>query len=238
MPSLSKRDCQPELMDDPALPEADHQAALLGLRRVNRLSRSVAIVWPAIRALAVGRSDDNPLKVMDIACGGGDVTRAVARQAMRKKVPIVIDGCDINPFAVTYSRQGNAGLENIPVRFFQRDVVRQELPQGYDVLMCSLFLHHLSEDNARRLLSKMAAAASRLVLIDDLRRTRFGYALAYVGCRLLTRSPIVHHDGPLSVRAAFTSAEIQKLALSAGLQRATITHHWPQRFLLSWRKPA
>ena len=82
------------------------------------------------------------------------------------------------------------------------------------------------------------SAARRLVLVNDLRRTRFGFALAHLACRLLTRSPIVHHDGPLSVRAAFTSEEALELALEAGLAGAMISHHWPQRFLLSWRKPA
>jgi hypothetical protein len=103
--------------------------------------------------------------------------------------------------------------------------------------MCSLFLHHLQTEDAKGLLSRMAEAARRMVLVNDLRRTRLGYALAYFGSRLLSRSRIVHHDGPQSVRAAFTSEEIGNLALEAGLEGATITHHWPERYLLSWRKP-
>jgi len=68
-------------------------------------------------------------------------------------------------------------------------------------------------------------------------RTRFGYALAWAGGRLLTRSPIVHTDGPLSVRAAFTLDEFGTLAERAGLRGATFRRHWPQRFLFAWRKP-
>ncbi len=235
---LAERDRRPELMDDPDLDPEQHRRALEGLKRVNRLSRSAAIFWPALKRSVRDLPADRPLRVLDLACGGGDVTREIARRARRSNLPIQIDGCDINPFAVEYSSAGGNGKESAPVRFFALDVLSDDLPRDYDVLMCSLFLHHQSRDDARRLLGRMAEAARRLVLINDLRRTRLGFALAHVACRLLTRSAIVHYDGPLSVRAAFTSEEALELAREAGLNGMTISHHWPQRFLLSWRKPA
>ena len=57
------------------------------------------------------------------------------------------------------------------------------------------------------------------------------------GLRILTRSPIVHVDGPLSVRAGFQPGEVLDMADRAGLRGARITRHWPQRLLLSWRRP-
>lgn len=236
MPTLTRRDRQAELMDDPAIDPADHQAALAGLRRVNRWSRSPAIVWPAIRDLA--QSSDHPIRVLDLACGGGDVTRDIARRAKKAQLPIEISGCDIHPFAVEYSSVGETPANPPAVSFFQLDVLKDELPNDYDVLMCSLFLHHLSDEEALQFLTRLMNATRRLVLVNDLCRSRLGYALAWAGCRLLTRSPIVHHDGPLSVQAAFTTDEIEKLTKEAGMSGARITHHWPQRFLLSWRKPA
>lgn len=238
MPQLSQRDLQPELMDDPHLNTVDHQAALEGLRRINRWSRSAAIVWPTLRELSREHTSDRPLRVLDIACGGGDVTQEIARRARRTNRPIVVAGCDKNPFAVKFSSEAQSGSQTVPLRIFPLDALRDELPRDFDVLMCSLFLHHLPDEEAGRFLSRLAKAARRLVLINDLRRTRLGYALAYAGCRLLTRSPIVHYDGPQSVRAAFTSEEVRALAQAAGLTDAHMTHHWPQRFLLSWRKPA
>src|SRR5439155_9017041 len=97
---------------------------------------------------------------------------------------------------------------------------------GYDVVMCSLFLHHLSDEQAPVLLRAMADAAGSLVLINDLRRSRLGYTLAWLGCRLLTRSPIVHVDGPRSVAAAFSPEEALRIAERAGLHGATISRHW------------
>ena len=235
---LSQRDCLPELMDDPDLDPEQHRRALEGLKRVNRWSLSAAIFWPALCDLVRDQPPGRPLTVLDIACGGGDVTRDIARRARRSHLDIQIDGCDINPFAVEYSAAGGQGQKTLPVRFFSLDVLNDDLPEGYDVLMCSLFLHHQSREDAKRLLRRMADAARRSVLVNDLRRTRLGYVLAHIACRLLTRSKVVHSDGPLSVRAAFTSEEALEIAKEAGLAGATVSHHWPQRFLLSWRKPA
>ncbi len=105
------------------------------------------------------------------------------------------------------------------------------------MVMCSLFLHHLDEEQARGLLQRMRQAARYLVLVNDLRRSLFGYALAYLGTRILSASHIVHVDGPLSVQAAFTIPEVRQLAKSAGMTEATVSRRWPCRFLLTWRRP-
>ena len=114
------------------------------------------------------------------------------------------------------------------------DVLTAALPEGYDVVMTSLFLHHLERDEAARLLAAMRAAARRLVVIDDLRRDGLGLALAWLGSRTLTRSPVVRVDGPRSVRAAFTITEVRRLAEAAGWSRdLRVRTHWPRRFLLT-----
>src|SRR5919106_574491 len=80
-------------------------------------------------------------------------------------------------------------------------------PTGFDVVTCSLFLHHLSADEGIALLANMENAARRLVLVNDLARSPFNFVSVWLACRLLTRSPVVRFDGPASVRSAFTPAE-------------------------------
>jgi hypothetical protein len=123
------------------------------------------------------------------------------------------------------------------VRFFIHDAVNGPLPTGYDALTCSLFLHHLDEGEAVDLLRRMAAAAGRLVLVNDLARGAAGWLLAQAAARLLTRSDVVHTDGPRSVAAAFTPAEARTLAERAGLSGATVRRRWPFRWLLTWERP-
>ncbi|MEO8271245.1 MAG: hypothetical protein ABI557_16100, partial [Aureliella sp.] len=81
----------------------------------------------------------------------------------------------------------------------------------------------------------MSSAARRLVLIEDLLRSRLGFVLCWAGVRLLTRSKVVHIDGPLSVRAAFTLREIKGLLNEAGWSDAQLSQRWPERFLIQYR---
>ena len=143
-----------------------------------------------------------------------------------------VEGCDISAVAVDCARRQADALGAV-VRFSTCDALGSSLPEGYDVVTCSLFLHHLDDAAAITLLGRMAAAARRLVLVDDLIRSRKGFLLAYLGCRLLSRSPIVHYDGPVSVAGAFTPREALDLAACAGLRDATVTRHWPERYLLA-----
>jgi 2-polyprenyl-3-methyl-5-hydroxy-6-metoxy-1,4-benzoquinol methylase len=156
--------------------------------------------------------------------------------AARTGLGVRVDGCDVSDEAVRYAR-GIAASCGVDVGFFILNALRDPIPEGYDVITCSLFLHHLDEAGAILLLKKMADATRRIVLVNDLERTRRGYWLAWTGCRLLSRSPIVRNDGPVSAASAFTRAEAQVLADQAGLEGAVLIRHWPERFLIAWSRP-
>jgi SAM-dependent methyltransferase len=226
---------EPELMDQPGLEERLHRAALVGLGRINRFSGTGRVAWDAVQRL-VATNVSRTWRVLDLASGGGDVAIDVARRAARAGARVLVDGCDLSPFAVRFAtaRATERQVEN--VQFFRQDVLNAPLPDGYDVVMCSLFLHHLPEDVASALLAKMAGAAQRLVLVNDLCRSALGYSLAWLGCRFLTRSPIVHVDGPRSVQAAFSMNEIREVARQGGLAGAIVEPRWPCRFLLQWSR--
>lgn len=236
MKFLAQRDRQPELMDQPGLDGETHHRALDALRRTNDVSRVASVIWRGIRDANLLSSNGQPLRILDIASGGGDVVIGVAKLAARNGAPVEAIGCDISPTAVQHAKRAaeNAGIRR--ARFFQLNALTDQLPDDYDVLMCTLFLHHLSDPDVRAMLQRMAKAARRCVMVDDLRRNRLGYFYAWAGARLLTRSPMIHTDGPLSVRAAFTLAEARKLAEDAGLHAVRFHCHWPQRFLMTWKK--
>src|SRR4051812_815774 len=84
MESLSQRRCQPEVMDQPGLCPDHHRAALRGLARLN-LFGSAGVLWPALAAMAK-RIPGRPLRVLDLATGGGDVPLRLWRRARRSGV--------------------------------------------------------------------------------------------------------------------------------------------------------
>jgi 2-polyprenyl-3-methyl-5-hydroxy-6-metoxy-1,4-benzoquinol methylase len=232
LPDLSQRRLQPEVMDQPELDESRHLEALRSLERINFFSGSARILWPAVRELA---SPGQPLRVLDIASGAGDLPRNLARRAARAGLSVEIEGWDISSRAVEYARSA-AARESLNVRHEVRDALNDELPADRDVFICSLFLHHLEEEQAVALLRRMCAAARRAVLINDLVRSRAGFLLAQLATRVLTRSPVVRVDGPRSVEAAFTEAEARALAERAGMSGAVVRRRWPFRYLLEWRR--
>jgi len=226
-----KRCRVPEIMDDPNLDENLHIEALAGLANLNSLSGSAAILWKEIER----ESADEPLSILDIATGSGDIPLALWRRSKTSKKELKISGCDISRRSVELANSAAQKL-NADVNFFQMNALDGSIPSGFDVIVSSLFCHHLSDDEVVSLLKNMAQSAKRLVLVNDLERSPVNLGLVWLGSRILSRSPVVHFDGPASVRAAFRVDEIKDLAERAGLAGASVTHRFPSRFLLSWRK--
>ncbi len=217
----------------PARPAAGATCrALRGLARVNFWSGSAGILWRPLSELA--RRLGRPIRVLDAASGAGDVPLRLWRRARRAGLDFRIDGCDLSPVAVEHAGR-RAVAAGADVRFFVEDVLRGPPLMGYDVVMCSLFLHHLGEDEAVGFL-RWAAATAHHVLVNDLERSGPGLALAHVAVRLLTTSDVVHVDGPRSVESAFTMNEARALAERAGLRGAVVGWRWPFRYLLKWSR--
>ncbi|MBI3291560.1 MAG: methyltransferase domain-containing protein [Elusimicrobia bacterium] len=234
LPDLTYRHREPELMDDPALEMSRHIGALRGLERINRWSGSARMMWPPICELTQA-SKAQSLRVLDIATGAGDVPIGLWQMARWAGFSLHIDGCDRSLRAVTHA-QGRAHQAMADVGFFQLDALTEDIPPSYDVIISSLFLHHLTNEQAVSLLRRMTMAARRMVLINDLVRHVASLTLAYLGTRLLSTSSVVHHDGPQSVLAAYTVAEVHAMARSAGLAGVMISRHWPYRFRLTWKR--
>jgi 2-polyprenyl-3-methyl-5-hydroxy-6-metoxy-1,4-benzoquinol methylase len=222
----------PEIMDQPGLGPLEHGQALAGLERINSWSAVTATIWHHIRPL-LEETPDSPLRVLDVASGGGDIAIKLWQRADRTGYALNIEGWDRSKFAVQYA-QDKATRKGANVHFFERDVFSAAWDDTYDVIISSLFLHHLDDTEAIVFLKRMRSAARRLILVSDLLRSTVGLLLAIAGTRMLSASPVVRVDGPRSVRRAFTPGEVRALAEQAGLFRANIVWQWPFRFLLWW----
>jgi hypothetical protein len=233
--SLAHRYLQPEFIDQPDLAPHLHVAALRGLERINWWSGSARILWPSIKALLQAQRGRG-LRILDVATGAGDIPIQLYHKACKAGLALHLEGCDCSPQAVAHAQE-QAARQSVPVRFFVADALDGDFPAGYDILTSSLFLHHLNEEQAIELLRRMGQATRSQVLINDLERTRSGFALAWFGTRLLTACPVVHVDGPRSVEGAFTVPEVQGLAARAGLQGVVVKRRWPCRYLLTWSRP-
>lgn len=230
---LARRELVGELMDDPALAVQAHHAALHGLQRINWISRTAAMLWPRIERNISSSPNANP-SLLDVACGGGDLAIALAQRSRRLGFALRVQGCDISETALQYASQA-AARAGERVKFFHADVTVEALPRHYTFITCTLFLHHLSDADIVALLRSLAGHCDHL-LVSDLIRGPTGYALAWMGTRLLSCSRIVHEDGLRSVRAALSLREARELVREAGLHEARFERYWPQRFLMIWSR--
>lgn len=218
------------------LPETEHRLALSGLSRLNRWSRADGGLWRELKAEA-HRMQGKSLRVLDIATGSGDLPIRLAQRARSAQLPIQFSACDLSETALKVGEE-NALRENVEIDFFCLNGVEEPIPTGFDVITVSLFLHHLSDEKIVSVLAKLAQAAQRLILINDLSRSWWNLGLVYFASRLLSRSRVVHFDGPVSVRAAFTKVELIELSSRAGLKNIQIRSQFPARWLIVWRKAA
>jgi 2-polyprenyl-3-methyl-5-hydroxy-6-metoxy-1,4-benzoquinol methylase len=230
------RTVTPEIMDRPDVDPADHLDALEALRRINNASNAADSIFRPIEAMA-RRENLKNLSILDIACGGGDVPIAVATQLKSAGIDVDLTLLDRSPTAL-HGAADAAHRAQIPCHTIQADISQPWPDITADVVTCSLFLHHLLEPaHVVDFLSKARAIAKKQIVISDLRRSRLGYLIAFFGGRILSRSKIVHHDGPVSVRAAWTINEMTTFARNAKLTNAKIQPSFPWRMLLTWEIP-
>ncbi|MEM1444658.1 MAG: methyltransferase domain-containing protein [Planctomycetota bacterium] len=233
-----------EWMDDPGLDPDEHAAALRGLRRINAVSGVVGTLRRAIRRVG---GEDFRGRVVDVACGGGDVAIGLNRRGRRSSTSAgsawTVDGCDLSERALALSRQAAeaAGVSRA-MSFWRWDALsgaplKPPADRGfdaYDLATCTLFLHHLETDEAVAVLRAMDEGCALGGVVLDLRSGWWPWACTWLGVRLLSRSRVVHHDGPASVEAGWTRRELEDAARAAGLRDFTVSRSFPLRWELVW----
>jgi len=217
-------------MDQPDLPDKDHRQALVGLARLNRWTGVALRFYRHLKNAAMA-SHHRRLRILDVASGAADLPIYWAARGRRDGLSLEVTTLDVSKFAIRQQRR-RARQCGVRLRAIRADCLKEGLPEGFDVVTNSLFLHHLDESDAIRLVDSMLNASRGDVLVSDLERSRTNLALVKAGSHLLSRSPVVHHDGPLSVRGAFTRAEMQSIAGSASGHPVTVTRLFPCRMWL------
>ena len=129
---------------------------------------------------------------------------------------VAIDAVDRNPATLEIAR--NFSIRYPEISFIEANILEWQAAERYDLVLCSLALHHFTSEDAVLLLRNCRALSGRFVLVSDLRR---GY-LASAGVFLLTatifREPMTQTDGRLSAARAFSFNEFRALAERAGWQ--------------------
>ena len=203
---------QPELMDRPQPVSPELEVDLRNLRRLNSWFGSYALVRQFLRRwIRPGAS----LRVLDLATGSGDIPRLVLDFSRATGATVHVTAVDQQESTLAIARGLSGGYPEI--EYVQGDVLsfgREE--DSYDIVMCSLALHHFGEDDAVRLLERARTLSRGHVLVADLRRGILATAGVYLLTTLIFREPMTQIDGRLSAARSFSFSELDALVRRAG----------------------
>jgi ubiquinone/menaquinone biosynthesis C-methylase UbiE len=229
---LARREAD-ELLDQVGHDPAELAANLADIRRVNRLAGGTRATLRELPALLAAVPADRPATVLDLATGSGDIPRALIDRCRRRGRSVEVIASDVSPEILAEARRHLAGYPE--VTFAEHDARAVALPdRGVDIVLCALALHHFRPEEAVLVLREMARLARVGFVLNDITRSRAGYAAAWVASRVATRNRLTHHDMPLSVLRAYTPEEVRRLLATAGLADAAVRPRWLFRMSATW----
>ncbi len=203
---------EPELMDRPQPVTPELEKDLANLRSLNRYFGSYRIVRRVLRRRLA--SGPGKVRVLDLATGSGDIPRLVADECRRLGREAEIEALDFQEATLEIARR--LSREYPEIRFTASDI-RNFVPESpSDVVICTLALHHFSEEDAVTVLARAARWARRTVLVADLRRARLTSAGIHLVTSTVYREEMTRVDARLSAARAFSFEEMAEMAQRAG----------------------
>lgn len=191
------------------------------------------------------------LALVDVGTGDGAVLARLGEWLAGRGMDVTAVGIELHPeiLAVARARQrslqgpGKAGepagdrMGSARTHLVRADgLVLPLADDSVDVALCTLTLHHFTDEAAVALVAEMARVSRLAVLVSDLERSRTHYLGARVLAATVWRAdPISAHDGPLSVLRSFTADELAAIGALAGLERVRVRRHLPFRLMLEGR---
>lgn len=233
----------PELLDGPLDDPAALDANLRDLARINRLTggthlseRAIAALGPvgaarAVRAIgaagaagaavgAVGGAVGEAATILDVGTGGADIPMTLLARARAARRPLAITATDSRPEILAAAVRARPAVG-------RTSGLELELADGralpypdaaFDVAHASLVLHHLEPDEAVAFLRELRRVARTGIVVNDLVRGRLAWLGSWLLIPAIARSRYTRHDGPLSVRRAYTRPELADLLAAADLR--------------------
>jgi 2-polyprenyl-3-methyl-5-hydroxy-6-metoxy-1,4-benzoquinol methylase len=217
-----------EYLDDSAIPTKDLYRTLSELDTINEHLGG----YNASRKGLSSIMKTSPVRtVLDIGFGGGDSIKQLAKFAAKSKTRIFFYGVDLKSDCVTYAEDNLSALPTKKLICDDYRNISADLLKEIDVIHCSLFLHHLTDEEILGLF-QFAKANGCIILANDLHRNWLAYYSIKFLTALFSKSWLVKNDACLSVRRAFKKSELEDLLAKAGYSNYSVTWSWAFRYIV------
>jgi 2-polyprenyl-3-methyl-5-hydroxy-6-metoxy-1,4-benzoquinol methylase len=202
-----------EMMDRPQPVSAELERDLKRIRQLNRWFGSYRLIGHFVRRWI--KPGDN-MRIVDLATGSGDIPRLIVHYAREIGAKVEIHALDQQPATVETARKLSAAYPEIS--YHATNILDWSPAEAYDIVLCTLALHHFSDEDAVTVLRHCRKSSRDFVLVSDLRRGLLATVGVYLLTALVFREPMTRYDARLSAERAFSFSEMRKLAVRAGWQ--------------------
>jgi len=235
MPDFSRRDTTPELMDTEAVDYVDFRQCLQELAQANELSLAYRPTLAFFSRLAREGllPAHRPVVVLDAGSGYGDMGRKLDCWAANRGIEIEIWGIDMNPWSARAAAEVTG--EGSRLQWITANLFDYRAEGGADIIISSLFTHHLPDAMLVRFLRWMEENARIGWFINDLERHPLPYHFIKFAFWATRRHRFMQHDGPVSIASAFKKRDWVRLLKEAELPdgAARIENWMPFRLCVS-----
>lgn len=232
LPDLTIRRREQEWMDLPDVDPAQLRRSLRFIRRINTLLGYRRATLHHLQHFSRRWGPGQTITLLDLATGSADLPLAILDWGRRRGFDLRIVGVDLHD---TTAREAQS-RGHPRLKIVRADVLDLPFdPGSFDYVLTAMFLHHLDDDAAERVLATMGRVARRGVIASDLLRRRRAYA--WISLFTMLAGPMVKHDARVSVAQAFSRNEVLRLRERAGLSFAQYYEHFGHRFVLAGEKP-
>src|SRR6266850_6205279 len=202
---------EPELMDRPQLVSSELEKDLRNIRQLNRFFGSHRLVLHFLRRWI---KPGDHVRIVDLATGSGDIPRLIIDYAQKIGAKVEVDALDRQSATLEIARKLSGNYPEIS--YIDANILEWQPADPYDIVLCSLALHHFSDEDAVRLLRRCRELSQKFVLVSDLRRGWVATMGVYLLTATMFREPMSKYDGRLSAARAFSFSEMNLLAQRAG----------------------
>lgn len=234
-----ERTVTPELLDTDQGAPAEVEQTLRDLRFINRWFGGVSTTRRMLKKVLErsplgaagfratrweGSSPTPEATLLDAGAGSGDVSLSSARQ-LAPQARIRVTLLDRRPAHMPRNGASRIAADALSLPF---------LDSSFDLVTCSLLVHHLEREQIVRFVNEALRVARVAVLLNDLRRDPLHLALMYTGFPLFGR--LTRHDGVASVRRSYTPREMLEMLRQTRAASIELELHYLFRMgIIAWK---
>jgi 2-polyprenyl-3-methyl-5-hydroxy-6-metoxy-1,4-benzoquinol methylase len=220
---------EPEMMDDFALEGDILREALDKIAKINQLLGGNQLTLLGIQELIATIPASKEITILDVGCGNGDMLRMIAEFGLKNDLKFKLIGVDANAFTINHAQKLSNHYSNIT--FLCENIFDASFEDiKYDILLCTLTLHHFKEEEIIQLMTVFNANAAIGIVINDLQRSIIAYRLFQALCFVFRLNKMSKDDGLTSILRGFKKDELVDFSKKLCFSKYTIKWKWAFRY--------